>query len=252
MKIKLLSVLLTTALLLSATACTGKENSSADSTSQSTSTTTSSSTEATENTTATTTSSTTDTTATQEPESSVPDEAEVWDPAVIQRQIMFDEGYTCGVILLGYIDGAATADDCKNIFLDSVYAEEFEFITDIPDENCVITENGTELYLIIPCNTDDVQVTVREWQLTEDNDYMGGAGDVLYSSEYGAPVLIKCNVSDIMPNTVVIIEDNGDTLQWSPHISLKDGSVGRSGVEEMVYDFTHYLYNESYEAYTIE
>ena len=64
-------------------------------------------------------------------------------------------------------------------------------------------------------------------------------GQVYYRSDIGAPILLKCNFSDILPNTVVNIVDNeGNTLEWHPSISLKDGSINRYGVEDKVYDFT--------------
>ena len=36
---------------------------------------------------------------------SYPD-SETWEPEVIQRQFLFDEGYLAGVIFLGYVDGS--------------------------------------------------------------------------------------------------------------------------------------------------
>ncbi|MBQ8196094.1 MAG: hypothetical protein IJZ47_12130 [Oscillospiraceae bacterium] len=194
-------------------------------------------------------------TSATEAESSEPvevPEPEVWDPAVIQRQVMQDEGCMCGVAYIGFVDGESTKDDCRNIFYNSRYAEDFEFITDIPDENVIDTGIGYELYLIIPQDT-GATVSVNEWVFDESNDFMGAAGEVYYRSENGAPVLVKCNFSDIMPSTVVnIVDSSGNTLSWSPSLSLKDGSVSRYGVENQVYDFTHYIYNETYDCYMIE
>ena len=177
---------------------------------------------------------------------------EVWDPAVIQRQVMLDEGCMCGVAYIGFVDSESTKDDCRNVFYNSRYADDFEFITDIPDENVIDPGSGYELYLIIPQDT-GATVCVNEWVFDESNDFMGGAGEVYYRSENGAPVLVKCNFSDIMPSSVVnIVDSSGNTLSWSPSLSLKDGSVSRYGVEELVYDFTHYIYNETYDCYMIE
>lgn len=231
----------------------GEGDSSSVSTADTASDTTASSaaTEATEATEATGSAATT-TTATSvssaEPETSADDpEADEWDPYVIQRQVMLDEGDMCGVAYIGYAESGMTADDCRQLFLDSTYAEDFEDLTDIPDSNIVTECGGCELYLIIPQDV-GATVSVNEWLLTEENDFMGEAGRVYYRSESGAPVLVCCNVSDIMPNIVVsIVDSDGRTLDWSPSISLKDGSVLTN---DLVHDFTYYDYNETYESYS--
>lgn len=208
--------------------------------SESTSTTSESTPAASENTT-TTSESTSSVTTTSQTSDSEPEELpEAWDPAVIQRQVMLDEGYMCGVVFIGGVDYGASAEDCRQLFYNSVYADEFEFITDIPDSHVIDTGNAYELYLIIPQDT-EASVAVNEWLLTEENDFAGESGEVYYRSDNGAPFLLKCNFSDIMPNTVInIVDSNGNAMSWNPSLSLKDGSVGRYGVEDLVYDFTHY------------
>ena len=37
--------------------------------------------------------------------------------------------------------------------------------------------------------------------------------------------MIGCNVSDIFPDVTVSITSGGETVDFSPYISLKDGSV---------------------------
>lgn len=234
-----LSVLLIMQLVgCSQTGGTGEEASSTTSESATTSA-------AVENTTASATSDTT-TAATSAPDNVQPD---IWDPTVIQRQIFFDEGCICGVALLGYVDGEADADECRAALCDSVYAETAPELVDIPDSNIICTENGNELYLIVPTDV-GASVAVNEYAFSEENDFMGGSGEVLYRSEYGSPVLIKCNFSDIMPSTIVnIVDSEGNALSWSPSVSLKDGSVS---VSDGVYDMTSYIYNETYECYQLD
>ena len=192
-----------------------------------------------------------DTASTEHPETEEPAAApEIWSPAIVQRQVMHDEGSICGVAYIGYTDEATMVQDCKDIFYNSVYAEDFEYITDIPDENVIDTGAAYELYLIIPCD-ENASVSVSELLFTEENDFSGSEGELLYSSETGAPFLLKCNHSDIMPNTVISITDSsGKNVKWSPSLSLKDGSVSRYDAEDDIYDFTHYTYNETYECYS--
>lgn len=163
--------------------------------------------------------------------------SEIWNPAVIQRQVLVDEGCICGVALVGYVDGEASVSDCRKLLQSSVYSDTIPDLMAIPDSNIIDTGYANELYLIIPTDV-EASVAVNEFVFSEENDFIGTAGEVLYSSEYGSPILIKCNFSDIMPNTIVnIVDSEGNVLSWSPYISLKDGSVG---IVDGVYDFTEY------------
>lgn len=228
MKNRLISACLTASLLLALTGCSqGSTDTSSTSEAETASTTAS---------------------ADVEPDTSAPD---IWNPEIAQRQEELNDTYLCGVVLIGYVDSEATPADCKEILLDSDYTADFEFIADIPDANCIDAGHGNELYLIIPQDP-EASVTVNEWLLTEENEFMGEPGAEYYHSDTGAPILLKCNFSDIMPSAVITItESNGDSLQWCPSISMKDGSVSRYGVEDIVLDMTHYHYNETYEAYQI-
>ncbi len=238
MKKYILTFTIAAALAMSGCSDTAMQSSSSE---QSTSASSMQSTPAASESTSSAAESTSSATATSQTPDSEPEELpEAWDPAVIQRQVMFDEGYMCGVVFVGGVDHGASIEDCRQLFYNSAYAEEFEFITDIPDSNVIDTGNAYELYLIIPQDT-EASVAVNEWLLTEENDFAGESGEVYYRSDNGSPFLLKCNFSDIMPNTVInIVDSNGNDMSWCPSLSLKDGSVSRYGVEELVYDFTHY------------
>lgn len=241
MKNRLISAFLTTSMLLTMAGCAESNIESSTTSDTSVSTSTQTETEA-----ATTSASSTNF---DEPDILAPDS---WNPDVVQRQQELDDSYLCGVVLIGYVDGEAGAAECIEILRNSEHAAEFDFIADLPNANCINAGNGNELYLIIPQDP-YASVAVNEWLLTEENGYMGETGEVYYRSEVGAPILLKCNFSDIMPSSVInIVDSDGDSLQWCPSISLKDGSVNRYRVEDLVLDMTHYLYNETYEAYQIE
>ncbi len=181
-------------------------------------------------------------------EAAVPD---AWSPDIPQREEMKQNGYLCAAAYIGFVDPEMSGEDCVEVFLNSRYADELA-ITEIPAENCIDDCGGYELYLVFPTD-ENASLAVCEWVLNEENDFAGEAGQVYYRSEAGAPVLIRCNVSDIMPNVVVnVVDSNGAIAQWCPSLSLKDGSVSRYGVEDKVYDMTHYIYNETYECYIIE
>lgn len=244
-KLCLATLLLAVAVM--GTACTKTENSSSvaevsesvdnSSVSQEESDTESTS-ATTENTTTTTTESATTATTTASIAEPEPVEPDVWNPYIPQRQILLDEGCMAGVIFIGGVDYEMDEQACVEAFLDTSYAENYE-LKDFPVEN-VVDAGGYELYLIFPFD-ENASVSVNEWLFTEENDYAGESGEVLYRSEVGAPILLRCNVSDIMSNSVVnIVDSEGNTLSWSPSISLKDGTVWRSDVTDRLYDFTEY------------
>lgn len=98
--------------------------------------------------------------------------------------------------------------------------------------------SGMEVYCVVPRDPDS-HVTVTEWVIDENGE--GKAGEKLYDSDTGEPVLLMGNVSDIMPNLMVTVTAaDGETLSYSPCLSLKDGLLERGGTEG-VYDFTVYF-----------
>ena len=82
---------------------------------------------------------------------------------------------------------------------------------------------GDEYYLIIPKYTDSV-ITV--YHSNEDSQYDESSPIGVFHK----PVVISCNVSDIIPNTVVKIEYTDESgikncVTVSPFLSLMDGSL---------------------------
>ena len=172
-------------------------------------------------------------------------EPEQWNPGIVHRQMLFDEGYEAGVLFLGYVNAEAgdlesDRDYYQSVFEEQGYLEDFPFLAEIPNSNFVQTEYGQELYCIIP-QDGMATVSVNQWIVNEENDFEGESGDVLYRSEYGSPILLKCNVSEIVSDAEVLIVDNkGNTLQWCPYISGMDGHVVTEALEGEIYDFTKY------------
>ena len=55
----------------------------------------------------------------------------------------------------------------------------------------------------------------------------------------GEPFLLCCNFSDIVTNSLIVLSTaNGEVFEFSPSISLKDGTL--TVPESGVYDFTRY------------
>ena len=159
-----------------------------------------------------------------------------------QRQILADEDCICGVIFLGYVDGEKyLADDAeyrRQVLENSGYTEEFEFLTEIPSDRIVETDWGAELYCIYPRRADAVvAVNACGYEESEENGYDLVIGEMMFESRSGAPFLLRCNISDIMNDCQVsIFNPDGTVLNWSPSISLNDGSVVLPQEGPAVYD----------------
>lgn len=77
------------------------------------------------------------------------------------------------------------------------------FVYDIPQDHWVVApDGGCDLYCIFP---QEAQATlfVYETSLTDDAEKPLQRGKQLYYSEDGQPILLLCNISDIVPNTEV-------------------------------------------------
>ena len=89
--------------------------------------------------------------------------------------------------------------------------------------------NGDELYFIMPIYK-NVSINVYT-AIMEETDIVK---DKLITST-NKPFILKCNVSDIIPNIIIEIKQNNKVYEYSPSISLKDGSLY---VNEYVMDIT--------------
>ena len=114
--------------------------------------------------------------------------------------------------------------------------ESSPFLADLDWEKAAVA-SGMEVYCVVPRDP-DCRITVTEWIIDENGE--GKAGENLYDGDNGEPVLLMGNVSDIMPNLMVTVTAaDGETLSYSPCLSLRDGMLDRGGTEG-VYDFTVY------------
>ena len=100
------------------------------------------------------------------------------------------------------------------------------FVYDIPQDHWVVApDGGCDLYCIFP---QEAQATlfVYETSLTDDAENPLQRGKQLYYSEDGQPILLLCNISDIVPNTEVeLYPSTGEELVFSPFLSGENGHV---------------------------
>lgn len=141
-----------------------------------------------------------------------------------------------GIIFMGYHEGEPLdrafwdAEDLQTYWLT------YPFLLEIPAERYAANDGG-QVFAMVPADP-EAKVTVTAWDAESES-----AGDVLYESQTGEPFYVRGNVSDIMPNLAVTIEDSqGRVLEnYHPAISMKDGTVTHSKpTDPMVMDFTKY------------
>lgn len=165
-------------------------------------------------------------------------EIEVLDTGVLKQAISEDEAMA--VAFLGYCEDSL--DEIED-YLTAINMDmgDYSFVMEIAEEYRIDAE-GEELYCVVPKNDDDT-VTISEWVIDEYNDWQGEEGNVLYHEENnGNPVLIKCNVSEIVPDVLITITDaEGNVSRMVPYISRMDSTLQNSLADEKpFYDFSPY------------
>jgi len=90
-------------------------------------------------------------------------------------------------------------------------------VKDIP----IYEADGDELYLIVPRST-AVKIEVYERYL---NDQGVEKGEKLFDVPQGSPFVIQCNLSELYSNCSIELTEGEQTIDFSPFISLKDGTL---------------------------
>ena len=153
------------------------------------------------------------------------------DTLTLLRQEVADSGSLLGVAYLGVMADADS--DITEWLADSGWTQTFPFLAELTAQQTV-TQPGNEVYCIVPAD-EKAGLTVRAYNLLDD---ASPAGDVLYESAGGAPVCLRGNVSDIMPNMEVTVSGAGGETVYRPALSLMDGAVSVIADGGSVYDFT--------------
>lgn len=84
--------------------------------------------------------------------------------------------------------------------------------------------NGQDCYLVIP-KYKNACVSLKELEITEDGKLKEIENPYLDNNACSGTTFICQNISDIGPNGKITIRYRDDVLEFSPSISLKDGSL---------------------------
>lgn len=162
-------------------------------------------------------------------ESEFPEE----DPSLTKlRETFAEQNVMGGIMFLGYFEDEPLSEAFFAKLEEQGYLKQYPFLEFIPKER-VAKADGGEIYCIVPADP-AASVAVKQWVMDDSSDNQGASGELLYRSNSGAPFLVCGNVSDIMPNTVVSMMDSAGNAfsEYSPSISLKDGSMMLPGEED--------------------
>ena len=142
------------------------------------------------------------------------------------RQTAAEAGYPCAV---AYLNFAFDAADFPNV--PDALTESCPFLADA----VCVDALGDDIYAIVPTDS-DAQLSVYPCELNEAVEMVAEDKSICDVSG-GKAVLLRCNVSDIMPNVLVRVTDgSGASFEFHPFLSLENGRLGTTGV----YDFTEY------------
>ena len=168
-----------------------------------------------ESTTEPTVPSTTEAPTTEEPSTELPVDL----MAELQQQL-YDEGCLAAVAYLGSCEGNFM--EIQDYLENSGLAEALPLLKELTSEHFVETE-GLELYFVV--TRDDVGVTVYRQGMDEDT-YELTWEESLYVGYEPTPLLLRGNVSEIVPNLGLFIEgQGGETLDYYPSLSMEDGHL---------------------------
>ncbi len=143
-----------------------------------------------------------------------------------------------GVAYLGYMEG--DYDAVSDYLSEQTYMKRYSFVSKIPSTHFVQAD-GAELYCVVPAN--GVSLSVYQAMLDE-TDYQMTPGEELLMVTDGTPVILQGNISDIMPNLMIVAKKGDVAIQYAPSLSLENGTL--SNYEQLVYDFTPYSYMDQY------
>ena len=151
----------------------------------------------------------------------------------VRRQIT-ENGDICAVGYLGYFDG--TYEELGKYFYYLGILQEYDFLSDVDKEH-FIDQEGYELYLVVP-KTEESSLIINDYALNEIEPVEAGPGAELGRFFDGQPVLLRGNISEVIPNLYFEAENpDGTFIAYNPSLSLRDGSLTSL---DGIYDLTPY------------
>lgn len=153
---------------------------------------------------------------------------------------------------LGMYDGDITSGDFSSWLSTLTYQDETPLLTKYPfmaDVTAKAVTEGSDVYCIVPAHVGD-SVSVCQWlySTTDDGQWSEKAGDTIYASDTGEPVLIQASAGEFNPNFAVSLHGT-DGRSFENHVLVTSGMDGKlvlptdeQGGQALLSDFSPYAY----------
>ena len=146
-----------------------------------------------------------------------------------------------GVAFIGYLNEESTKGKILDFVKESACGKKYDFLCETSAQN-IVDAYGYEVYAIVP-ESEKGTVTIYESEMTEDGEYRDLRDRVLYKGKPGEPVILKCNISEVYSNVLVVSVENNEITEFRPCLSMMDG---RLAAVQGCYDFS--VYDNKYDA----
>ena len=136
-----------------------------------------------------------------------------------------------GVAFIDYVAYDSTGEPLYSCLEYSATGQKYPFLSDAT----LCTADGQELYVIVPQAGE--RVVIYNSTMNENGEYVDDMSAPRFEGDPGRVVLLRCNVSEIYSNVLVLIKDDFGVHEFRPAISGEDGEIAESAG---MYDFTVY------------
>lgn len=157
------------------------------------------------------------------------------------RNTVEAEDCKVGVAFIGYLNEEPTKGKILDFVRESACGKKYDFLCETSAQN-IVDAYGYELFAIVP-KSEKGTVTIYEAEMTEDGEYRDLRDRVLYKGKPGEPVILKCNISEVYSNVLVVSVENNEITEFRPILSMRDG---RFASAQGCYDFS--VYDNKYDA----
>ena len=152
----------------------------------------------------------------------------------LRKTIEAEDGKV-GFAFIGYLNEESDKEKILDFVKKSACGQKYDFLGEI-SENNIVDADGYEVYAIVP-ESEKGTVTIYEAEMTEDGEYRDIRDRTLYKGKPGEPVILKCNISEIYSNVLVVSVENNEITEFRPSLSMRDG---RLASVQGCYDFSVY------------
>lgn len=149
-------------------------------------------------------------------------------------------GMTIGTAFLGYVGYETSKYDLDNM-IKNTFEPLYPFIQGYGG---IIDCGGAEIYAIVPAK--GWSASVFRVTVTDSGELDDHTDDPMYTGEADEVIVLRCNVSEIYPDTLVRLRKDGEIFDYRPALSMMDGHLaGTDGCLDLsVYDDSFFNEND--------